>query len=58
MAPLAGIISPALAHGGLVGAIAEATIAIAVTAVFVAVWLRERSAHKSRKRAEATEPDD
>jgi hypothetical protein len=48
----------ALAHGGLLGAIAESTIAIAVASVFVAVWLRERSARKSRARESATELDD
>jgi hypothetical protein len=31
-----------LAHGGVAGAIAEASIALLVLAVFVAVWLRER----------------
>ena len=31
-----------VAHGGVPGAIAEGTIAVAVVAVFVAVWLRER----------------
>ena len=36
-----------LAHGGLVGAIAEALIFIAVSAVLVAVWIRERRAGKA-----------
>ena len=36
------IISLLLAHGGVPGAIAEGTIAVAVIALFVAVWLRER----------------
>ena len=31
-----------VAHGGVPGAIAEGTIAVAVVALFVAVWLRER----------------
>jgi hypothetical protein len=31
-----------LAHGGIPGAIVEATIALAVVAVLVAVWLHER----------------
>jgi hypothetical protein len=31
-----------LAHGGVPGAIAEGTIAVAVLGLFVAVWLRER----------------
>jgi hypothetical protein len=32
-----------VAHGGISGAIAEGTIALAVVALFVAVWLRERA---------------
>ena len=32
-----------MAHGGIPGAIAEGTIALAVVALFVAIWLRERS---------------
>ena len=32
-----------IAHGGIPGAIAEGTIALAVVALFVGVWLRERS---------------
>jgi hypothetical protein len=32
-----------VAHGGIPGAIAEGTIALAVVALFVAVWLRERA---------------
>jgi hypothetical protein len=31
-----------VAHGGVPGAIAEGAIAVAVVALFVAVWLRER----------------
>jgi hypothetical protein len=31
-----------VAHGGVPGAIAEGTIAVAVVALFVAIWLRER----------------
>lgn len=38
MAALAGLI----AHGGLVGALVEGLIAVAVAGVLVAVWLRER----------------
>lgn len=52
------MISMLIAHGGLVGAIAEASIALVVTGVFVAVWLRERSARRSRSSSEFTEPDD
>jgi hypothetical protein len=47
-----------LAHGGTAGAIAESSIAIVVVGVFVAVWLRERSAHKSRENADLSERDD
>ena len=52
------MISPALAHGDTAGAIAESSIAVVVVGIFVAIWLRERHAHTSRKRAEPTEPDD
>ena len=31
-----------VAHGGLAGAIAEAFVALAVAAILLAVWLRER----------------
>jgi hypothetical protein len=34
----------ALAHGGVVGAIAESAIALAVASVFLAVWARARRA--------------
>ncbi len=37
-----------LAHGGIPGAIAEGTIALAVVALFVAVWLRERAGGEER----------
>jgi hypothetical protein len=30
------------AHGGVYGAIAEASIAVAIAGLFVGVWLRER----------------
>jgi hypothetical protein len=46
---------PVLAHGGLPGAIAEATILLAVIAVFAAVWLRERSARRRRDRGDVTD---
>jgi hypothetical protein len=51
MAPLAELV----AHGGVAGAIVEASVAVAVVAGLVAVWLRERSAR--REDAEPTEPD-
>ena len=31
-----------MAHGGVAGAVVEALIVLAVVAVFLAVWLRER----------------
>jgi hypothetical protein len=37
-----------IAHGGVAGAIVEATLLVAVTGVFVAVWLRERRARDGR----------
>jgi hypothetical protein len=39
-----------VAHGGIPGAIAEGTIALAVVALFVAIWLRERSHDDDRDR--------
>jgi hypothetical protein len=49
-----------LAHGGVAGAIAEAAVGIAVVAVFVAIWLRERSARREEEQAKAklSEPDE
>ena len=47
-----------LAHGGLVGAVAESAIALAVVGVFVAVWLRERSARRRTAGEEISEPDE
>ena len=44
MAPLAGLI----AHGGVGGAIVEGALALSVAGVFLAVWLRERRARRSR----------
>lgn len=58
MAALAGIVPTALAHGGTAGAIAESSIALVVVGVFVAIWLRERVAHKSQERGKLTKPDD
>jgi hypothetical protein len=37
-----------VAHGGIPGAIAEGTIALAVVALFIAVWLRERAGGEER----------
>jgi hypothetical protein len=37
-----------LAHGGVGGAIVEALLAISVAALFLAVYLRERRAGRSR----------
>ena len=47
-----------VAHGGVVGAIAEAFVAVAVTGVFVVIWLRERSARKEDAKARLRDPDD
>ena len=44
-----------LAHGGVVGAIAESFVALAVVGIFVAVWLRERSARKHAAEDELTD---
>lgn len=35
-----------LGHGGVVGAIAESAIVLAVASVFLAVWVRERRARR------------
>jgi hypothetical protein len=45
VAPLAGI--GLVAHGGVAGAIAESLVVIAVSAVLVAVWIRERRAGRA-----------
>jgi hypothetical protein len=37
-----------VAHGGVAGAVVESLIVLAVVAVLVAVWLRERRAAKER----------
>jgi len=47
-----------IAHGGLAGAIVESFVALAVVTVFVAVWLRERSARKHDEKDELTDPVD
>lgn len=51
MAALAGLI----AHGGLVGALAEALVAVAVGAVLVAVWVRERRVSRLRREDEPSD---
>jgi hypothetical protein len=44
------ITSLLVAHGGVPGAIAEGTIAVAVVALFVAIWLRERRSGEEQDR--------
>ena len=44
------IISLLVAHGGVPGAIAEGPIAVAVVALFVAIWLRERRSGEEQDR--------
>jgi hypothetical protein len=44
VAPLAGLI----AHGGLVGALVEGLVVVAVSSVLLAIWLRERKAGRER----------
>jgi hypothetical protein len=39
-----------IAHGGVPGAIAEGTIAVAVVLLFAAVWLRERRGDEDEDR--------
>lgn len=55
MAPLPGLV----AHGGIYGAIAEATLVAAIGGGFVWVWLRERrrSREGDRAVAEMRDPD-
>jgi hypothetical protein len=45
MASLAGL--GLLAHGGVAGAIAESFVVLAVSAVLIAVWVRERRAGRA-----------
>jgi len=47
VAALAGL-TPLLAHGGVGGAIVEALLAISIAGIFLAVYLRERRAGRSR----------
>ena len=44
-----------IAHGGLLGAVAEAMVGLAVVAVLVAAWLRERSVRRQRDQADVTD---
>jgi hypothetical protein len=53
VAPVAGL-AP-LAHGGAYGALAEAAIAVAIGAFFLAVWLRERRRTRTDEPAELRE---
>jgi hypothetical protein len=47
MAALAGL--ALLAHGGVGGAIVETLLALSVAGIFLAVYLRERRAGRSRE---------
>ena len=40
-----------IAHGGVPGAIVESLLALAVVALFAAVWLRERGARREPRGA-------
>ena len=46
-----------LAHGGVAGAIAESMVAVAVIAVLVAAWLRERSVRRDRSTDDVTDEE-
>ena len=52
------MIGMVLAHGGIPGAIAEAAVALVVIGLFGSIWLRERSARKSRDERGVRERDD
>lgn len=45
-----------VAHGGTAGLIAESLIAVAVAAVFVAIWLRERRHGEERDLGDGSSP--
>jgi uncharacterized membrane protein len=51
-----------VAHGGLAGGIAEAFVGLAVVGIFVAIWLRERSARREEEDeevgADLSDPDE
>jgi hypothetical protein len=54
-----GALAELIAHGGTAGAIVEALVVLAVVAVFLAVWLRERGTGDERAaRDEARLRDD
>jgi hypothetical protein len=53
VAALAGL--ALLAHGGVGGAIVEALLVLSILGLFLAVYLRERRARRSRE-DEASEP--
>jgi hypothetical protein len=56
VAALAGLI---IAHGGVTGAVVEALIALAIVAVLVAVWLRERQvSHAAHEESECLTGDE
>ena len=52
------MIGMVLAHGGIPGAIAEAAVALVVIGLFGSIWLRERSARKSRDERGVRRRDD
>jgi hypothetical protein len=47
VAALAGL--ALVGHGGVAGAIAESVVVVAIGAVFVAVWIRERRAGRAHE---------
>jgi hypothetical protein len=47
-----------IAHGGVAGAIAESVLTIAVIALFVVVWMRERRSSKRRGAARLRDDGD
>ncbi len=53
MAALAGL-AMLVAHGGVGGAIVEALLALSIAGVFLAVYLRERRASRSRDENDET----
>ena len=53
MGPVAWLV----AHGGVPGAILEATLAIGVAALLLAVWLRERRSDEAREEKERRKHD-
>jgi hypothetical protein len=54
-----GALPGLIAHGGVAGAVVESLVVLAVIAVLVAVWLRERrAAHERRGEGAARLTDD